>query len=101
VEVVTGRNSSNIVDMDGKAFSYLERCVRACLPDVSVVTPYMMMGGTDCREFEIVSDGCLRFCPIRLSPEQVSSAHSVNENVDAVALTEAHKFYRYFIENYR
>jgi carboxypeptidase PM20D1 len=101
VEVVTGRNSSDIVDMDGKAFSYLERCVRACLPDVSVVTPYMMMGGTDCREFETVSDGCLRFCPIRLSPEQLSSAHSVNESVDAVALTEAHKFYRYFIENYR
>lgn len=100
-EVMTGRNSSNIVDMDGKAFAYLEACVRACMPDVSAVTPYMMMGGTDCREFEGISDGCLRFCPIRLSSEQISSAHSVNENVNAQALTEAHKFYRYVIENYR
>ncbi|HWQ59445.1 MAG TPA: M20/M25/M40 family metallo-hydrolase [Clostridia bacterium] len=100
VEVVTGRNSSKLVDMDGKAFSYLTRCIEECIPGVTV-SPYMMMGGTDCREFEIVSDGCLRFSPIRLSPEQLASAHSVNENVDAAALAEAHKFYRYFIENYQ
>lgn len=101
VEVLSGNHSSNLTDMDGAAFRYLESCIRTCLPDVPVVTPYMMMGGTDCREYEIVSSGCLRFCPIRLSSEQLSGTHSVNENVDAAALAEAHKFYHYFIENYQ
>lgn len=100
VEVEAARGSSALVDMDGAAYAYLADCIRACMPGVTV-TPYLMMGGTDCREYEIVSAGCLRFSPIRLSPEQLSGTHSVNENVDAAALAEAHKFYRYFIENYR
>lgn len=99
VEVLTGRNSSRLADMDGKAFRYLTDCVRACVPD-AIVTPYMMMGGTDCREYEGLSSGCLRFSPLRASSEQIAGAHSVNENVDVASLIEAHKFYRYFVENY-
>lgn len=99
VEVITGRGSSMLADLDGKAFRYLSACVRACVPGATV-TPYMMMGGTDCREYEGLSSGCLRFSPIRASSAQVNSAHSVDENVDVASLIEAHKFYRYLIENY-
>ncbi len=99
VEVLTARGASNATDTAGEAFTYLSRCIEECFPGVAVA-PYMMMGGTDCREYEGISSGCLRFSPVRLTPEQLVSEHSVNENIDVCALAEAHKFYRYFIENY-
>lgn len=100
VTVMEGRDSSKLAALDGAAYQYLEDCINACIPGVTV-TPYMLMGGTDCREYERISPSCLRFTPISVSQAQIAGTHSVNENVDAEALAQAHKFYRYFIENYR
>lgn len=99
-EVMAGRTSSQVADLDGAAYAYLEKCIHQCMPGVTVA-PYLMMGGTDCREYERISRGCLRFSPLRVSPEQIAGTHSVNENVDVEALAQARKFYRHFIENYQ
>jgi carboxypeptidase PM20D1 len=58
-----------------------------------------MTGGTDCRQFEIVSDNCLRFTPTRLTPEQLAAMHAANESMGVSALAEAVKFYKYYIKN--
>ncbi len=97
-EVLLSRDPSNVSSPDSKEFAYLKKCIDEAIPDV-VTIPYLMTGGTDCRQFEIVSDNCLRFTPTRLTPEQLAAMHAANENIGVSALAEGVKFYKYYIMN--
>lgn len=100
VEMLEGENASACVDVNGKAYRFIEESLHACFPDIGVA-PYFIMGGTDCRNYEAVSDACLRFCPVRVSPQQLEAMHSINENIDISSIMEAQKFYKYVIQNYK
>lgn len=97
-EVLLSRDPSNVADHSGKEFKYLQKCIEKAIPDV-VPIPYLMTGGTDCRQFELVSDNCLRFTPTRLTPEQLAAMHAANESIGVSALAEGVKFYKYYIMN--
>ncbi len=97
-EVMLSRDPSNVADCEGKEFLYLKKCIEETFPDV-VPIPYLMTGGTDCRQFELVSDNCLRFTPTRLTPEQLAAMHAANESIGVSALAEGVKFYKYYIKN--
>ena len=79
-EIMLSRDPSEVADHNGKEFKYLQKCIEEAIPDV-VPIPYLMTGGTDCRQFEIVSDNCLRFTPTRLTPEQLAAMHAANESI--------------------
>lgn len=100
VELIKGRDASNITDSNGDEFKYIRECVAQCYPG-TVVTPYYMSGGTDCRNYCEVSDNCLRFCPIRMSSQQLASMHAKDENISTDALAESVKFYKYYLENHK
>ncbi|MBR3767108.1 MAG: M20/M25/M40 family metallo-hydrolase [Clostridia bacterium] len=97
-EVLLSRDPSNVSSPEGKEFNYLKKCIEEAIPDV-VPIPYLMTGGTDCRQFELVSDNCLRFTPTRLTPEQLAAMHAANESIGVSALAEGVKFYKYYIQN--
>ena len=97
-EVLLSRDPSNVSPSDGEEFRYLQKCINEAIPDV-VAIPYLMTGGTDCRQFELVSDNCLRFTPTRLTPEQLAAMHAANESMGIAALAEGVKFYKYYIQN--
>ncbi len=98
-EVLYSRDASAVTDCGGEEFRFLARCMAECFPD-TVVTPYLMTGGTDSRRFEIVCDNVLRFTPTRLTPAQIAAMHAANENIGVKALAEGVKAYRYYLEKY-
>ncbi len=97
-EIMLSRDPSNVSSPESDEFNYLKKCIEEAIPDV-VPIPYLMTGGTDCRQFEIVSDNCLRFTPTRLTPEQLAAMHAANESIGVSALAEGVKFYKYYIQN--
>ena len=60
-----------------------------------------MTGGTDSRNYEVICDSCLRFCPIRLDQKQLAAMHAANENVDTHSLAESVKFYKHYIKYHK
>ncbi|HBL40312.1 MAG TPA: hypothetical protein DDY98_01560, partial [Ruminococcaceae bacterium] len=99
-EVMYARNASACAKLDGEEFAYLMKCIRECYPDAGGL-PYLMTGGTDCRQFEVLSDSCLRFCPIKMNAQQLSAMHAANENIGIPELATSVKFYKYFIKNHK
>ncbi len=97
-EILLSRDPSGMASVEGGEFQYLKKCIEEAFPDV-VPIPYLMTGGTDCRQFELVSDNCLRFTPTRLTPEQLAAMHAANESIGVSALAEGVKFYKYYIQN--
>ena len=99
-EIIHARNASNTVDYKGEEFGYLKKCLNECYPDAGVI-PYLMTGGTDCRHYEDVADNCLRFCPIKMSNEQLAAMHAANESIGVWEVANCVKFYKYYIKNHK
>lgn len=100
VEPMNRRSASKVTDANGEEFLYLKKCINEVLPDVCV-TPYYMAGATDCRFYERITDNCLRFCPVKMSPSQLAAMHAANENISTDNLAKGVKFYKYYIKNHK
>ena len=100
IEVLLRRDASPVSNIHSAEYAYLESCIREKFPGVGV-TPYIIMGGTDCRHFHALSENALRFSPVPMSSAQSASCHAVDENVDMTALCEGVQFYKYFMKNYK
>lgn len=74
------------------AYALLERTIAQVFPD-AVVTPYVMMAGTDSRTFTAICPRVYRFAPFRMSKEQRASIHSYDEHVHVGAWLEGVDWY--------
>lgn len=83
---------SPVSKMDDGRFATLGQVVHGSYPD-AIVTPYVVMGGTDARHFARISDGVYRFSPFTLSRAERASMHAVNEALPLASLEKGVDFY--------
>jgi len=94
------RETSSMVDVENPGYLYLKKIINKCFPD-ALVSPYIMLGGTDCRFYSEISDAALRFSPIRMDNQELKKIHGINENIKTKSLVEAINFYKELIDNNR
>ena len=99
VEVLLQRDASPISNIHSAEYAYVEKSVREHFPDIGI-TPYVIMGGTDCRHFHALTETALRFCPVRMTTAQNASCHTVDEHVTISSLAEGVRFFKKFLQNY-
>ncbi len=92
------RETSEIVDIHNPGYKYLEQIINKCFPD-AIVSPYVMLGGTDCRFYSEISDAALRFSPIRMDNSELVKIHGNDESIKINTLVEALNFYKEIIKN--
>ena len=98
-EVLQQRDASPVSDIHSAAYGFIEKTIKAHFPDAGV-SPYLIMGGTDCRHFHALTDTALRFAPVRMTNEQNASCHAVDENVTIESLAEGVRFYKRLLKDY-
>ena len=96
-EILFQRETSKTVDIKGDGYLYLESVIKKVFPD-AIVSPYIMLGGTDCRYYSDVSESALRFSPIRMNNQELKKMHGNNESIKTSALVEAVYFYQEIIK---
>jgi carboxypeptidase PM20D1 len=94
------RNETNMTKTTSKAYAYLSQSIQRAFPDV-VTSPYVMLGATDCRHFDQITEGALRFSPIRMNQSELSKMHGHNESIRITTLVEAVQFYKTIIKNHQ
>lgn len=77
--------ASPLSPVDCKAYQHLASVIQEVFPG-SAVAPYIMLGGTDSRNFYAVSDKVYRFTPMVVKNEDLSRVHGVNERISVDAL---------------
>lgn len=80
LKVIGGREASEISSHESEGFKFLENVILSLWPD-AIVSPYLMIAGTDSRHFHEISDNVLRFAPIEITKEEMSLIHSNNERI--------------------
>lgn len=89
---------SRVSRIDSEHFALLARTIREVFPG-TVVAPYLVVGGTDSRHFQDLTEHVYRFMPFRVSREELKGVHGTNERVPVEALAKAVAFYIRLIRN--
>jgi carboxypeptidase PM20D1 len=101
VESVGARTEpSNVSDAAGSGFAAIEKSLREVYPERGlVVTPYLVTGGTDARNWSNVSSQTFRFLAAPMTADALSRAHGTNERVSLGGFLMAVRFYERLLRN--
>jgi carboxypeptidase PM20D1 len=92
------REPSHTSPVDSEHFALLARTIREVFPD-TVVTPYLVVGGTDARHFQELTEDIYRFMPFQLSRDDLKGIHGSNERVTIDGFRKAVSFYVRLLRN--
>ena len=81
-------------------FKLLESVINEVFPDV-IVSPFLLVAGTDARRFTDVADNIFRFAPIDLDRAQYASVHGANEHIKLQNVGQCVCFYKDLIKKYK
>jgi carboxypeptidase PM20D1 len=88
---------SKVSSTAGSGYQVVNRTLRELFPG-TVVAPSLVLGATDARHFEAVSQQLLRFSAIRARPEDLSRFHGTNERISLANLAELIRFYHRLLQ---
>ncbi len=77
----------------GPQWELLEDCIAAAFPE-ALITPYIMMGGTDSRRFTGICDAVYRFAPFSMDAAARGSIHAVDEKITLETLERGRRLLR-------
>ncbi len=93
----TAAEASKVSSPSSDSYRLIERTVREVFPD-SVVTPGLVLAGTDSRHFQDLADDVYRFMPVRFKPEDLARVHGTNERISGAQLVDMTRFYHRLLE---
>ena len=96
-----GRLPSKISPHQSKSYKLIEATIHQTNGNQSsmIVTPYLMMGGTDARNFEELTENIYRFLFNYTKPEDVKRYHSIDERIAIDNYLKVIHFYHLLIKN--
>jgi carboxypeptidase PM20D1 len=100
VEAVAGmgREASEVSPDNSEGYQVIAQSIREIFPGTHVA-PYLLMGGTDARNFHLVTPNVYRFAPILVKGETLKLPHGTNERVSVDSYLDGVRFYTRLIQN--
>jgi carboxypeptidase PM20D1 len=89
---------STVSDITSDSYQTLYRTIREIYPQV-VVVPNLLIGGTDSRYFQDLTENTFRFRPFHIHPDNAQSFHGVNERMTVEDMEDGVRFFRQLILN--
>ena len=96
VKLLSGKNPSKISPTDSRAFNVISNICKSMDPKV-IVAPYLVMGGTDARQYEDVCDNIYRYSPYLMTTELLLTTHGTNERIPIDTLESGVAFFKRYI----
>nr|WP_222622416.1 M20 family peptidase [Ramlibacter albus] len=93
-----GSDPSPVSRTDAGGYQLIARTLRAQFPGI-VVTPGLVLTGTDSHHFTPVADQVYRFSPVRVTSEDLPRLHGIDERIGVANLAELVRFYHQLIRN--
>lgn len=93
-----GDDPSLVSPTDSDGFKQIEQTINAVFPDV-LVSPYLVMGGTDARRYEPVCSNIYRFSPMLIDQNDLDRIHNINERISLDNIKRSVQFFHHLIAN--
>ena len=89
---------SRVSDTESFGFKAIHKTIAQIYPD-ALVSPYLVVGATDARHFNDISDHIYRFLPTRINRSNVKSFHGLNERIAVTEFENTIRFYVQLLKN--
>jgi carboxypeptidase PM20D1 len=89
---------SAVSPAEGWAYETLETTVREIIPE-AVVSPFLVLAGTDARHYELVAENIYRFAPFQIESSELKGIHGINERIAVPAYANMIRFYHRLLEH--
>ncbi len=96
LRIVEGNDPSPVSPSSGAPWDLLAECIGQVFPE-AIITPYIMMGGTDSRRFTGICGAVYRFAPFFMDVRARGSIHAVDEKISLETLDQGLRFYETLI----
>ena len=96
IKMVSGKNPSKISPTDSRAFNAIREICKEMDPK-AIVAPYLVMGGTDARQYEDVCDNIYRYSPFLMDTALLLTTHGTNERIPVSSLKDGVVFFKKYI----
>ncbi len=79
-------------------FKIIQRTCAEIFPD-AIVTPFLMLGSTDSKHFQDITDNTYRFFPVRMNNDLLGTIHGINERIPMKDYMETIAFYETLLKS--
>ncbi len=90
--------ATRVASTDAPGYRAIERSIRQLHPEM-IVSPGLMLGGTDSRHFDGLADDVYKFSPVRATAADLERFHGTNERISIANYVEMIQFYQRLIQN--
>src|SRR6059058_4648920 len=94
----TMTNASGVTSVEAEPFQLLARTIRQVVPG-AVVTPWLVVGGTDSRYYARLTPNVLRFVGSAIGKDDLRRVHGMDERVGVQAYAGAVQIYIQLLKN--
>jgi carboxypeptidase PM20D1 len=91
-------NPSNVSNINSDGYKIIHKTIAQIFPN-TVVAPYLVLGSTDSRHYQILTKNIYRFIPLRFKQNDLSRVHGINERIAVSNYFESINFYMQLIQN--
>ena len=91
-------NPSKVAAIDSPGFKVLSETIRQLRPD-TLVAPRLVVGATDARHYEAISEASYRFLGLEVGPAELAGMHGTNERVSTASFIDSAKLYYLLMKN--
>lgn len=96
VEVLKAKEASKFSSTESRPYKILEQICMQEDPN-NIVTPYLVMGGTDACYYEPICDNIYRYAPYNVTIEMLRCTHATNERIPIETIEPAVAFFKRWI----
>jgi carboxypeptidase PM20D1 len=93
------QDPSEVSPTDTDDFRTIRDTIGQVFPEVAAVSPYLMLGATDSRSYQIVARNIYRFTPVVVMPTDLERIHGTNERLSVDAYGRSIAFFTQLIRN--
>ena len=91
--------ASPVSPHDVPAYKHIASVASELFPG-AVAAPYIMLGGTDARNYYAISDQVYRFSPYLMRKENLDSVHGINEKLSVEGIGIMVEFFHRLIQRW-
>lgn len=84
-------------DFNTEGYKKIEQTIYKTYDNV-VAAPFIMLGGTDARHYNEISDCVIRFSPVKVTNEERKGVHGLDEQLSVSAVKKGLEFYQNLLE---
>lgn len=92
IEPIIANEPSVVSSSDSDGFKRIENTIHQVFPGV-MVSPYLVVGGTDARRYEKVCSNIYRFSPLLIEQADTGRLHNVNERISLENIGKSVQFF--------